>query len=127
MTEHSISKDPVKAFFFEKPKPVSFAFVEHIPPLAISTMCRHCQEAECLEACKNGSIKRDEGTGRIEIDQDKCLGCGMCIMACPYGAIIFYRRNGRNVAGKCDLCAKRDLPACVSVCPNRALVFEDRG
>ncbi len=127
MTEHSRTKDPLKAYLLEKPRPVSRAKVEYRPPVSISIMCRHCTEAECVEACKNGTLTRNETTGRIELDQDKCLGCWMCIMACPYGAIGQVEKGGRNVANKCDLCPDREIPACVTACPNRALIFEDRG
>jgi anaerobic carbon-monoxide dehydrogenase iron sulfur subunit len=149
MTEHSISRDPLKMYLTEKPRPLSRTKVEYLPPVAVSIMCRHCAEAECVEACKNGTLTRDEKTGRVELDQDKCLGCWMCIMACPYGAIsqftllekateeantdrgrsslTGFTKNERAVANKCDLCPEREMPACVAVCPNRALVFEDRG
>ncbi len=127
MTEHSKAKDPLKMYLMERPRPISRTKVEYMPPLSISTMCRHCAEAECVEACKNGTLTRNEETGRIELNQDKCLGCWMCIMACPYGAISQFTRDGRAVANKCDLCPDREIPACVAVCPNRALVFEDRG
>ena len=167
MTEHSKTKDPLKMYLTERPRPIPRTKVEYRPPLSISTMCRHCAEAECVEACKNGTLTRNEKTGRIELDQDKCLGCWMCIMACPYGAIsqftllekataeavgsklsgqadgdlkppspntdkgqsslTGFTMDGRAVANKCDLCPDREVPACVTVCPNRALVFEDRG
>jgi carbon-monoxide dehydrogenase iron sulfur subunit len=127
MTEHSKTKDPLKAYLLEKPRPIPKTKVEYKPPFSISIMCRHCAEAECVEACKNGTLTRNETTGRIELDQDKCLGCWMCIMACPYGAITQFTRDDRPVANKCDLCPDREIPACVAACPNRALVFEDRG
>ncbi|MCL4467691.1 MAG: 4Fe-4S dicluster domain-containing protein [Deltaproteobacteria bacterium] len=131
MTEHSKTKDPLKMYLMERPRPIPRTRVEYRPPLSISTMCRHCEEAECVEACKNGTLTRNEKTGRIELDQDKCLGCWMCIMACPYGAISQFTKGigteERAVANKCDLCPDREVPACVTVCPNRALVFEDRG
>ena len=127
MTEHSKTKDPLKAYLTEKPRPISRTRVEYKPPLAVSIMCRHCEEAECVEACKNGTLTRNEITGRIELNQDKCLGCWMCVMACPYGVISQFTKDDRPVANKCDLCPNREIPACVAVCPNRALVFEDRG
>ncbi len=127
MTEHSVSKDPLKMYLTEKPRPISRTRVEYLPPIAVSVMCRHCAEAECVEACKNGTLTRNEKTGKIELDQDKCLGCWMCVMACPYGVISQFTKNERAVANKCDLCPGREVPACVTVCPNRALVFEDRG
>ncbi len=127
MTEHSKAKDPLKTYLLEKPRPVSRTRVEYKQPRALSLMCRHCAEAECVQACKNGTLTRNEKTGTIELNQDKCLGCWMCIMACPYGVITQVIRDERPVANKCDLCPERDVPACVAVCPNRALVFEDRG
>jgi carbon-monoxide dehydrogenase iron sulfur subunit len=126
-TEHSKTKDPLKSYLMEKPRPLSKTKVEYRTPVSISIMCRHCAEAECVEACKNGTLTRNEKTGRIELNQDKCLGCWMCIMACPYGAISQFTKDDRAVANKCDLCPDREIPACVTVCPNRALVFEDRG
>ncbi len=127
MTEHSKAKDPLKMYLMERPRPIPRTKVEYRPPLSISIMCRHCAEAECVEACKNGTLTRNEETGKIELNQDKCLGCWMCIMACPYGAISQFTKDNRAVANKCDLCPDREIPACVAVCPNRALVFEDRG
>jgi carbon-monoxide dehydrogenase iron sulfur subunit len=44
-------------------------------------------------------------------------------MACPYGAV--QRNLTFKKANKCDLCPDRETPACVSACPNRALVFEE--
>ena len=99
---------------------------------SISTSCRHCAEPDCVLACKNGSLYVDE-TGRVRLDEDKCVGCWMCVMACRYGAISrnpakknvpAVKNNGTNL--HCDLCPDRDEPACVWVCPTKALVYEDR-
>ena len=101
-------------------------------PFAISTSCRHCSEPECVLACKNGALYQD-AEGRVLLDETKCVGCWMCLMACPCGAVsrnVFVSsvpdvpRNGIN--HHCDLCVGREIPACVQICPVRSPVFEDR-
>ena len=88
--------------------------------------CRHCDEPKCIEACITGAMTKNETTGAVEHDTDKCLGCWSCIMVCPYGAITV-DDAGTKVASKCDLCAQRGEPACVDACPNRALVVVVEG
>jgi len=102
-------------------------------PFAISTNCRHCEEADCILACKNGALYQDEH-GRVLLDESKCVGCWMCVMACRYGAITrnVFERNvpavpNNGINHHCDLCPDMDVPACVQICPVQALVFEDRG
>jgi len=123
ITEHSLSKDPVKAFLHEKERPLARCIVEEANGGAVSfsTTCRHCDEPACLQACISGAIKKDE-RGRVTIDTEKCVGCWSCVMACPFGSV--QRNVEKKRANKCDLCPDRERPACVDACPNRALVFE---
>jgi carbon-monoxide dehydrogenase iron sulfur subunit len=69
-----------------------------------------------------GAMHRDDETGAVLCDEEKCVGCWMCIMVCPFGAI---QRNivGRRAASKCDLCYGNEIPVCVAHCPNEALTF----
>ena len=62
----------------------------------------------------------------IEIDQDKCVGCLTCVLVCPYGALA---PNENGVMQKCELCLENagGQPACVIGCPNKAIVYEERG
>lgn len=97
-----------------------------------SSMCRHCEIPDCVLACKNGALYKDE-SGRTLVDESKCVGCWMCVMACRFG-VITRNIEKQNVPGvvsngvnhHCDLCPNRTTPACVSVCPTQALVYEDR-
>jgi carbon-monoxide dehydrogenase iron sulfur subunit len=124
ITEHSLSKDPVKAYLLEQTRPISRCTVEEMDGgiISFSTTCRHCDEPDCLRACISGAIQQDE-KGVVRMDIDQCVGCWSCVMACPYGAI--QRNLTRKKANKCDLCPDRKSPACVDACPNRALVFKE--
>jgi len=70
-------------------------------------------------------MHRDEVTGAIAVDTEKCIGCWTCIVACPNGALT--RDIDRKIVAKCDLCPGSDVPACVANCPNEALLFVEDG
>ncbi len=87
----------------------------------IPLTCLHCEEAWCLNVCPAAAISRDENTGAVIIDSDKCAGCKMCILACPYGNIQFDEKD--LVSTKCNLCEGN--PRCVGHCVGAALNYED--
>ena len=121
---HSGEKDMVKAF--KKGNPQARIQVEESGDINFALNCRHCDEPICMKSCITGAITRGED-GVIRVNTEKCVGCWTCVVSCPYGAIV--RGNGaKKVALKCDLCTESgNTPACVEGCPNRALIFEDRG
>ncbi|MFC1872371.1 4Fe-4S dicluster domain-containing protein [Chloroflexota bacterium] len=80
------------------------------------SMCMHCADAPCLEACAAIAISRNE-SGVVVIDEDSCTGCGDCVNACPLFAISI--DNSNMVAFKCDLCGGE--PECVQICSRQAL------
>lgn len=108
--------------------------------------CQHCENPACLKVCPTGATYRDE-KGRVEIDYDKCIGCRMCMAACPYNARTFNWNNPERSTGfdygdrdvparsagvmeKCTLCKERidrgeSQPMCVECCPARARVYGD--
>jgi carbon-monoxide dehydrogenase iron sulfur subunit len=67
----------------------------------------------------SGALTKDEETGATLHNKEKCVGCWMCVMVCPFGAII--RDAEEHIAVKCDLCPDRDDYACVIACPTGAL------
>ena len=52
----------------------------------LSDVCKHCEEAGCLEACPTGAIVRTE-VGSVLVQNDVCNGCGYCVVSCPFGVI----------------------------------------
>ncbi len=81
--------------------------------------CLHCQDAWCMEVCPASAITRNAQSGAVEIDQDRCVGCKMCILYCPFGNIHFDDEN--QVSRKCDLC--HGEPQCVAHCISGALNY----
>lgn len=126
LTAHSQSKDLLIAYRQERQEGLaSCKEVFERGANCVALSCRHCANPMCVASCISGALTKDPATGATLYDADKCVGCWSCLMACPFGAI---RRNvGANKIVKCDLCQGRKAPACVEACPNKALLFEDRG
>lgn len=108
--------------------------------------CQHCANPACVKVCPVGATWRDEKTGIVMQDVDKCIGCRMCMGACPYGARVFNWEEPayavdfplgdadapKHVAGvveKCTFCGNRiargEVPACMEHCPGRARHWGD--
>ncbi|MFP3903189.1 MAG: 4Fe-4S dicluster domain-containing protein [Armatimonadota bacterium] len=120
---HSNAKELIKAFRNERETMQPRVTVEEIGYHSFALQCRHCEDAPCIEACMTGALYRDPETGAVLCDEEKCVGCWMCIMVCPAGAI--KQGTEDNIASKCDMCIGEDVPVCVANCPNEALVLEE--
>ena len=98
----------------------SDVFIYHV-----TLACNHCDNPACIAVCPTTAMHKDGETGLVSVDGSKCIGCGYCAMACPYGAPTVDREKGRSV--KCDGCMSRvkagQKPICVESCPLRALDF----
>ena len=91
-----------------------------------SGACNHCAEPACVKNCPTGAYYvRDDGT--VGHQPEKCIGCGTCTWACPYGAPRLSARFGVSV--KCTSCpelrAQDRQPACVDACLTHCLTFTD--
>ncbi|MBN2468099.1 MAG: 4Fe-4S dicluster domain-containing protein [Deltaproteobacteria bacterium] len=104
-----------------------FSVEEGIYPEArvmyVSLACMHCQDAPCSIACPTGAIGKKE-TGTVSVNPALCIGCRICLTACPFGVPRF---NNEGKMQKCTLCSERVAeglePACVRICPTGALKF----
>jgi len=114
-------------------------------------MCRHCEDAPCARVCPVKAITHEDGA--VVLNETVCVGCKLCAIACPFGAItphgtstagvagthpnaptqpstlsplLRWEMGVRSVAVKCDLCDFReDGPACIKICPTKAIFMVD--
>jgi Fe-S-cluster-containing hydrogenase component 2 len=81
--------------------------------------CRLCESPSCVAACPRDALTQSEQTGVVSVDKDKCNGCGWCIEACDYGAIMLHPE--KKIVFLCDLCKDKGEPQCVKWCPEEAI------
>ncbi len=107
--------------------------------------CQHCENPACMKVCPTGATYKDD-QGRVEIEYEKCIGCRMCMAACPYNVRVFnwgepdrepdfkygYAKvpdRQKGVMEKCSLCKERCddglKPMCVECCPASARIYGD--
>ncbi len=77
-------------------------------------ICQQCENAPCKLICPTEAIE-------LDIASEKCIGCGLCLMVCPFGSITLHERK----AQKCHQCPDKDTPACVTACSKRAIAKVD--
>ncbi len=102
--------------------------VEPVGSFGVPLQCQHCEDAPCIEICPVDAMERGEVNGLVLLNKDKCIGCKLCLMACPFG-VLTVRRTGKTVI-KCDMCVERRNkeglhPGCVEACPTKAVKLCD--
>jgi formate dehydrogenase iron-sulfur subunit len=95
-----------------------------LPLLQTVTMaCHHCVEPACMYGCPVNAYEKHPVTGIVRHLDDQCIGCGYCVLTCPYEVPVFNEQRG--IVRKCDLCSDRleagEAPACVQACPTTAI------
>jgi len=108
----------------------------------VSMACFHCDDAPCVKVCPPRALYK-RGDGIVLTDKEKCIGCGYCLYACPFGAPQFPGTGIFGSKGKMDKCTfcvepyiqKRDAngsiiqgepnPRCATLCPTKALLAGD--
>ena len=104
--------------------------VEVVP---MSMSCNHCADPACVKVCPVKAISKETEFGAVIVDSAKCIGCGACAYACPWGAPQYFEPLDKTAMGtpehphmtKCDMCVDRLRaglkPACVASCPGARL------
>lgn len=84
--------------------------------------CHQCGNAPCKKACPVDAIVTND-MGIVLVVPELCIGCRVCVDACPFGAMQF--EDERALAMMCDVCFHRlkenKDPACMSICPTRCI------
>jgi len=87
--------------------------------LGSASTCNQCSQPACAEICPARAISKSDTDGVVRIDSRKCIGCGLCSLACPYGGIIYGKEEHRSF--KCEMC--QGNPECARACPEGVLRF----
>ena len=94
----------------------------------VPVVCMHCEQPTCAEVCPADAIKRTADGVVQSARKPRCINCGNCVMACPFGVPELY--EGPEIMMKCDMCYDRSSvgkkPMCATVCPSQALFFGTR-
>ncbi len=90
-------------------------------------LCNNCARPPCVSVCPTKAAHRDEEKGLVNMHEELCIDCNLCLPACPYG--VRFSHPVKNVVNKCDFCIHRVekgvVPSCVNTCPSNALIFGD--
>ena len=90
-------------------------------------LCNNCANPSCVSVCPTKAAHRDEEKGLVDIHEELCIDCNLCLPACPYG--VRFSHPVKNVVNKCDFCIHRVekgvVPSCVNTCPSNARIFGD--
>lgn len=78
-------------------------------------VCQQCDKPACATVCPTVALTRVSGSGVVELNEERCIGCKMCLQACPFGAIVWVEGK----PAKCDLCDGD--PACIRLCEPHAI------
>ncbi|SES71211.1 4Fe-4S dicluster domain-containing protein [Anaerobranca gottschalkii] len=90
-------------------------------------LCGQCDNPTCVTSCPVDGATYQRKDGIVIVDEDKCIGCGVCVGACPYGARSINKNNNKVV--KCTFCVQEvtndDTSYCVKTCPTDARMLVD--
>lgn len=94
----------------------------------VPVICMHCEQPTCAEVCPADAIKRTADGVVQSARKPRCIACGNCVMACPFGVPEVYDKP--QIMMKCDMCYDRSSvgkkPMCATVCPSQALFYGTR-
>jgi protein NrfC len=95
----------------------------------IPVLCNQCNNPPCVRACPVKATYKDKQNGIVMVNYKKCIGCKVCVMACPYNARYF--NEEKHSIDKCNFCFDtriskgEKLTACAAACPAGVRIFGD--
>lgn len=112
----------IKGEEFQRTDVLDLGNGQHLPVL-----CYQCNNPLCVAACPTSASYQEKKTGIVLVDHKKCIGCKVCMLACPYLARSY--NEEKKKVDKCTYCFPRlqkgEIPACVEICPEGVRVFGD--
>jgi len=84
--------------------------------------CQHCRDAACMAVCPKDAIYREPVLNRVMVNPDLCIGCRLCVAACPFGGMGVDEKEDRVI--KCDYCDGD--PQCVRFCDMKAIDYVEQ-
>lgn len=103
--------------------------VREVKGTYVRQMCMHCRKPSCASVCPVGALHTTP-EGMVAYDEDKCIGCRYCMVACPFGVPKYEWAKALPRVQKCIGCISRiekgEIPACAAACPAEATVFGTR-
>lgn len=106
-----------------------FTAVQEVGDHYMRRLCMHCENPSCASVCPVGALYKTKG-GPVLYDEDKCMGCRYCMVACPFDIPKYEWAELLPRVQKCIMCsdqiAEGGLPGCVEACPTEATIFGQR-
>jgi Fe-S-cluster-containing hydrogenase component 2 len=87
--------------------------------LDIPMTCQQCEVPVCMNVCPVNAIVKDNVSGLVSVKEDRCIGCGLCVVACPFGGCSIDPIT--NKMFKCDHCGGE--PQCAAMCPREVISY----
>ena len=90
--------------------------------VVVPMVCQQCDTPMCMEVCPVNALEKNPDTGVVTVNYDRCIGCRMCVAACPFGLMMYDFADKKVI--KCEQC--QGDPQCVRFCDAGALRFENK-
>lgn len=108
--KHGYNFSPIKSCITVLTSPLKFS---------VPLTCLQCDDPACANVCVTNALVKNVDTGVIEYDESKCIGCRLCVSACPFGNITYNYESKKVI--KCDVC--EGDPECARFCPTDAITW----